>query len=382
MSFALNMPRLSLAGPGAVADAVAHLKQQPVKKALIVTDKTLMELGVLNGLLAELDKAGVSSYLFDGVTPNPTASLVRKGVEIYLREGCDCFIAVGGGSPVDAAKAIRIMASNDGDICDYNGIGKVQNYGAYFIAINTTAGTAAEMTSNSVITDEDNKVKMVIIDPKQIPDIAVNDPELMVGLPASVTAATGMDALTHAIEAYVTVGAYTLTDHSALESIRIISQWLPVAVEQGENLLAREKMACAQFLAGMAFNSAGLGLVHAMAHQPGATHDLPHGVCNAILLPHICAFNAAEYPEKFRAIAEAMGGDTSRLNDVQAAGLAVSLIQKLSVQVGIPSGFAELGVGEDAIECWIETALNDPCYGGNPRAASAENVRELYLLAF
>ncbi|AMO54974.1 alcohol dehydrogenase [Endozoicomonas montiporae] len=381
MSFALNMPKLSLSGSGAVADAVAHLKKQPVKKALIVTDKTLLELGVLNALLAELDKTGVASYLFDDVMPNPTARLVRKGVEVYQREGCDCFIAVGGGSPVDAAKAIRIMASNDGDICDYNGIGKVQNSGAYFIAINTTAGTAAEMTSNSVITDEDNKVKMVIIDPKQIPDIAVNDPELMTDLPASVTAATGMDALTHAIEAYVSVGAHTLTDHSALESIRIISQWLPVAVEQGENLMARDKMACAQFLAGMAFNSAGLGLVHAMAHQPGATHDLPHGVCNAILLPHICAFNAAENPEKFRAIAEAMGGDTLRLNDAEAAKLAVSLIKKLSDQVGIPSGFGKLGVKEEALGRWIEKALNDPCYGGNSRSATAEDIYELYKQA-
>ena len=381
MSFALNLPKLSLSGAGAVVDAVAILSQQPVKKAMIVTDKVLHELGMLNTLLEALDKSRISALIFDEVMPNPTASLVRKGAELYKSEACDCFIAVGGGSPIDAAKAMRIMASNEGDICDYEGIGKVKKPGAYFIAINTTVSTAAEMTSNSVITDEDNKVKMVIIDGKQIPDIAVNDPELMLGLPAATTAATGMDALTHAVEAYVSVGAHTLTDHSALGSIRTISQWLPLAVENGANLEAHDQMACGQFLAGMAFNSAGLGLVHAMAHQPGATHNLAHGICNAILLPHICAFNAQSNPAKFRAIAEAMGGDTSRLNDKQAAELAVTLIENLSKRVGIPSGFAELGLKEEDIAGWINKALKDPCCGGNPRAATAEEIADLYRKA-
>ena len=378
MSFALNLPKQSLAGPGAVADAVALLSAQPVKKVFIVTDKTLSGLGMLIGLYAELDKIGLTSYTFDDVIPNPTAEIVRKGTELYKQEGCDCFIAVGGGSPIDTAKAIRIMASNEGDICDYSGIGKVQNPGAYFVAINTTAGTAAEVTSNSVITDVENKVKMVIIDTKQIPDVAVNDPNLMLGLPPSVTAATGMDALTHAVEAYVSIGAHTLTDHSALESIRVISQWLPVAVEQGDNIEARDKMACGQFLAGMAFNSAGLGLVHAMAHQPGATHDLPHGVCNAILLPAVCEFNAETNPERFRAVAEAMGGDTSRLNDKDAATLAVKLIKELSDRVRIPAGFETLGVKEEDIEGWITKALNDPCLGCNPRETTAEDVKAIY----
>ena len=378
MSFALNLPKQSLAGPGAVADGVALLSTQPVKKAFIVTDKTLTGMGMLIGLYAELDKIGLTSYTFDEVTPNPTADIVRKGTELYRQEGCDCFIAVGGGSPIDTAKAVRIMASNEGDICDYSGIGKVQNPGAYFIAINTTAGTAAEVTSNSVITDTENKVKMVIVDTKQIPDVAVNDPNLMLGLPPSITAATGMDALTHAVEAYVSIGAHTLTDHSALESIRVISQWLPVAVEQGDNLEARDKMACGQFLAGMAFNSAGLGLVHAMAHQPGATHDLPHGVCNAILLPAVCEFNAETNPERFRGVAEAMGGDTSRLSDKEAAALAVKLIKELSDRVRIPSGFETLGVKEEDIDVWITKALNDVCIGSNPRQTTAEDVKTIY----
>lgn len=381
MSFALNLPKLSLSGPGAVADAVAQLTLQPVKKVMVITDGALVKLGILDGLFSELDKAGIAFYLFDDVTPNPTATLVRKGAKVYKAEACDCFIAVGGGSPIDTAKAVRIMSCNPGDICDYNGVGKVQTPGAFFIAINTTAGTAAEMTSNSVVTDEDNKVKMVIIDGKQIPDIAVNDPELMVGLPAAVTAATGMDALTHAIEAYVTPGAHTLTDHSALEAIRLITAWLPVAVTDGKNLEARDKMACGQFLAGMAFNSAGLGLVHSMAHQPGATHDLPHGVCNAILLPIVCEFNGETGPERFRAVAEAMGGDTSKLNDKEAAALANRLIRKLSDTVGIPAGFSTLGIKEDVIEGWLDKALADPCLPGNPRVPTREEIRALYLKA-
>ena len=315
------------------------------------------------------------------MTPNPTASLVRKGLHVYADNDCDCFIAVGGGSPIDCAKAIRIMASNVGDICDYNGVGKVANTGDYFIAINTTAGTAAEVTSNSVITDEENQVKMVIIDAKQIPDIAVNDPTLMVGLPAHITAATGMDALTHAIESYLSPGAHTLTEPTALEAMKLIAYWLPKVVANGADINGRDKLACAQFLAGMSFNSAGLGLVHAMAHQPGATHNLPHGVCNAILLPVVCEFNAQTNPERFRAIAEVMGADTQKLNDVEAANMAIAQIRKLSVQVGIPSGFATLGITDADISLWIDKAMADPCLGGNPRMPSPEDIAALFKQA-
>ncbi|WP_413283523.1 lactaldehyde reductase [Vibrio sp. MA40-2] len=381
MSFALNLPKLSFSGVGAVEDSVAELDKQPVKKALIVTDANLVQLGLLDKLFQELKRYSIDYVVFDQVTPNPTASLVRRGLSQYIESQCDCFIAVGGGSPVDCAKAIRVMASNEGDICDFNGVGMVKNTGAFFIAINTTAGTAAEMTSNSVITDEDNQVKMVIIDSKQIPDIAVNDPTLMVDLPSGVTAATGMDALTHAVEAYVTPGSHTLTKPTALEAIRLITKWLPVAVDDGKNLSARDNLACAQFLAGMAFNSAGLGLVHAMAHQPGATHNLPHGVCNAILLPVVCKFNAELCPEPFRAVAEVMGGATFDLNDKQAADLAVELICKLSERVGIPSGFAELGITESDLAGWIDKAMQDPCLPGNPRQPNEAEVLALYKQA-
>ncbi|GAL02168.1 lactaldehyde dehydrogenase [Photobacterium aphoticum] len=235
------------------------------------------------------------------------------------------------------------------------------------------------MTSNSVITDEARQVKMVIIDDHQIPDIAVNDPTLMLGLPSHVTAATGMDALTHAIEAYVSVGSHTLTKPTALEAIRLITQWLPVAVDDGLNLEARDQLACAQFLAGMAFNSAGLGLVHAMAHQPGATHNLPHGVCNAIILPHVCRFNAQANPRPFRDIAVAMGCDVTGMADTQAADACIEAIFMLSQRVGIPVSFSSMGVEGIDLEQWVGKALNDPCLGGNPRVPSNVEIHDLYL---
>lgn len=381
MVFALNLPKLSLSGVGAVEESVAVLDAQPVKKAMIVTDKNLIELGILESLYVALDSKGFDYVTFDQVTPNPTVKLVDAGLKFYQDNHCDCFIAVGGGSPIDCAKAIRIVASNEGPITEYNGVGLVKNEGAFFIAINTTAGTAAEMTSNSVITDEVNHVKMVLVDTKQIPNVAVNDPSLMVGLPASVTAATGMDALTHAIESIVTPGAHRLTLPTALEAVKLIAQWLPVAVKDGNNMEARAALADAQFLAGMSFNSAGLGAVHALSHQPSATHNLPHGVCNAILLPHVSALNAQTAPVAYRAVAEAMGGDTSRLDDRGAAELAVELIRKLSSEVGIPNGFASLGIEAADIDGWIQKAMDDVCMGGNPRTLTPEEVYGLYISA-
>ena len=246
MSFALKMPRLCLMGVGAIQEAIEQVATQNKQKVLVVTDHTLVELNIVAPVLAALDQHQIAYSLFDKVTPNPTVTLVEQGLAQYQQEDCDAFIAIGGGSPIDCAKAIRIMATNDGRINDYEGVNQVVNEGAYFVAINTTAGTAAEMTSNSVITDEQAEKKMVIIDDKQIPDIAVNDPTVMVGLPASVTAATGMDALTHAIEAYVSAGHHTLTDPTALEAIRLIHHWLPTAVADGQNIEARQGLACAE----------------------------------------------------------------------------------------------------------------------------------------
>ncbi|MCX2943953.1 iron-containing alcohol dehydrogenase, partial [Rahnella perminowiae] len=328
-----------------------------------------------------LKQAGLPYAIYGGVVPNPTSAHVDEGFRLYQENQCDYLIAFGGGSPIDTAKGIKILTANPGPATLYSGIGKVSKPGVFLVAINTTAGTAAELTSNAVIIDSQRQVKEVIIDASLIPDIAVDDPAVMLKIPASVTAATGMDALTHAIEAYVSVGAHPLTDPTALAAISTITQWLPKAVDHGDDIEAREKMAQGQYLAGMAFNSAGLGLVHALAHQPGATHNLPHGVCNAILLPVVEAFNRASAPHRFADIARAMGVHTQGISETQASIAAIDAIRQLSTRVGIPSGFKELGICEADIEGWLDKALADPCAPCNPRTATREEVRELYLKA-
>lgn len=381
MSFMLALPKISLHGNGAISDMVKLLSDKKWGKALIVTDGQLVEMGLLDGLFDAMQQHHLSYALFKDVYPNPTEELVQAGFKSYQQNQCDYLIAFGGGSPIDTTKAIKILTANPSPSTTYSGVGKVKNPGVPLVAINTTAGTAAELTSNAVIIDSQRQVKEVIIDSNIIPDIAVDDPAVMLNIPASVTAATGMDALTHAIEAYVSVGAHPLTDHSALESIRMITEWLPQAVDNGQNLQAREMMAYGQYLAGMAFNSAGLGLVHALAHQPGATHNLPHGVCNAILLPVIEEFNRPNAVARFARIAQAMGVNTDGMNEEQASQSAIQAIRQLSSRVGIPSGFKTLGIKEADIEGWLDKALADPCAPCNPRSADREQVRALYLQA-
>lgn len=381
MSFMLALPKISLHGAGAIGDMVNLVANKRWGKALIVADGQLVKRGLLDGLFTALDAHQMSYQLFDAVFPNPTEALVQKGFAAYREAACDYIIAFGGGSPIDTAKAIKILTANPGPSTDYSGVGKVKNAGVPLVAINTTAGTAAEMTSNAVIIDSARQVKEVIIDPNIIPDIAVDDASVMLDIPASVTAATGMDALTHAIEAYVSVGAHPLTDANALEAIRLINLWLPEAVNNGHNLEAREQMAFGQYLAGMAFNSAGLGLVHALAHQPGATHNLPHGVCNAILLPIVENFNRPNAVVRFARVAQAMGVDTRGMSDDAASMSAIQAIRDLSARVGISAGFSQLGVTKADIEGWLDKALADPCAPCNPRPASREEVRELYLEA-
>jgi len=381
MSFMLALPKISLHGAGAIGDMVKLVAGKNWGKALVVTDGQLVKMGLLDSLFTALDAHQLSYELFDEVFPNPTEELVQKGFAAYRAADCDYIIAFGGGSPIDTAKAMKILTANPGPSTAYSGVGKVVNAGVPLVAINTTAGTAAEMTSNAVIIDSQRQVKEVIIDSNIIPDIAVDDASVMLDIPASVTAATGMDALTHAVEAYVSVGAHPLTDANALEAIRLISTWLPKAVDDGHNLEAREMMAYGQYLAGMAFNSAGLGLVHALAHQPGATHNLPHGVCNAILLPIIEAFNRPQAVARFAQVASAMGVNIHGMNEDQASHKAIEAIRALSARVGIPSGFSQLGVKSSDIEGWLDKALADPCAPCNPRTATREEVRELYLEA-
>ncbi|MFM2479385.1 iron-containing alcohol dehydrogenase [Celerinatantimonas sp. MCCC 1A17872] len=379
MVFALCLPKISLSGTGAITELVDRISQTASKKPLIVTEAALMKISLPETLLSQLRDHGIEPAVFDGVVANPTDHVVAQALRCYIDNHCDSIIGFGGGSSMDTAKVVRALIANPNKtVYELEGIGKIQKEGPMLSCVSTTSGTAAEVTSNAVITDTRRKVKMVIIDAAIIPDIAVNDPSLMVGLPSDVTAATGMDALTHAVEAYVSTGAHPLTDHSALAAITTISQALPEAVANGSDIVAREQMAHGQFLAGMAFNSAGLGLVHSLAHQPGATHNLPHGVCNAILLPVLCEFSRQEQPERFARIAKAMGVNTEQMSLEEASKAAITAIKDLSKQVGIPSGLAELGVVEKDIERWIAPALADPCGGTAPRPANADQVRELY----
>lgn len=381
MAFRLCFPKINISGAGSLAEVPGELASRGLKRPMIITDRVLVQAGLVAPLLTGLKAIGIDAVVYDGVIPNPTVPVVEAALKVFADNDCDAIIGLGGGSPIDTAKAVRILSANPGPITLYEGVGKVAKPGAFLLAINTTAGTAAEVTSNAVITDPVAQVKMVIIDANIIPDISVNDSAMMTGIPAATTAATGMDALTHAIEAYVARGAHVLTDYAAIEAIRLIASYLPRAVEDGNDLEAREMMAYGQFIAGLAFNSAGLGLVHAMAHQPGAVKDLPHGVCNAILMPLVEEFNRPHAVERFARIAAAMGVDTTHLTTEEASRAAIKAIRDLSAKVGIPSGFAELGVTEEDFPLWVQKAQKDPCAPGNPVAATDDEILALYKKA-
>jgi len=381
MSFTLAIPRLSLSGENAVSDAIAMLAQQGVRSALVLTDRVIRGLDGGKLLFSVLDKNRISYKVFDAIEPNPTTQTVDAAFAEFRKLSPDVVIALGGGSVIDTAKSVRILSANPAPISNYEGVHHDLKSGIMLVAISTTSGTAAEVTSNAVITDTTRHIKMVIISHSIVPDIAVNDPAVLLSIPAAITASTGMDALTHAIEAYVSTGAHPLTDPTALESIRIITEWLPKAYDNGKDALAREMMAHGQFLAGMAFNSAGLGCVHSLAHQPGATHNLAHGVCNAILLPVVEEFNRVAAVPRFARIAQAMGVETRGMSDEDASIAAIAAIRKLSKRVGIPANFGTLGIVEADIEAWVAPALNDPCTPGNPRKLSPDDVRQLYKSA-
>lgn len=300
-------------------------------------------------------------------------------VQALLKENnCDFVISFGGGSPHDCAKGIGIVANNGGCIKDYEGVNKSKKSMLPLVAINTTAGTASEMTKFCIITDEDRHIKMAIVDNHTTPTISVNDPLLMVEKPSSLTAATGMDALTHAIEAFVSTQSTPVTDACALMAIELICNHLKEAVDNGSDIAARDKMAYAQFLAGMAFNNASLGYVHAMAHQLGGFYDLPHGVCNAILLPHVQEYNSKVVPAKFVEIAKAMGENVENISNEEASIKVIDAIKKLSNDVGIPSGLKELDAKEEDLSMLSENALKDACGFTNPKQASLEEIIQVY----
>lgn len=374
MSNAFYIPSLNLMGAGSLAEAVTTIESHGFQKALIVTDNVLNKIGAVNKLTTLLDEAKVAAVVYDETKPNPTIENVNDGLSLLKEHSCDCVISFGGGSPHDCAKGIALLATNGGEIKDYEGVDVSKKPQLPLIAINTTAGTASEMTRFCIITDEARHIKMAIVDKNVTPIVSVNDPELMLAKPASLTAATGMDALTHAIEAYVSIAATPVTDASAIKAIEMIQANLREAVANGDNLEARDNMAYAQFMAGMAFNNASLGYVHAIAHQLGGFYDLPHGVCNAVLLPHVQQYNAQVAPARLADVARAMGVDTAGMSDEQAANAGLDAIRQLSKDVSIPAGLEELGVKRDDFDVLAENALKDACGFTNPKQATHDEI--------
>ncbi|WP_066630633.1 iron-containing alcohol dehydrogenase [Labilibacter marinus] len=377
----IYLPPLSIVGPDSLKELEEEFKSRGFKKALLVTDSMLVEIGMAAQVENIIKAAELDYVVYSDVKQNPTVENVNAGLEVLMSNGCDCIVTLGGGSPQDCGKAIGILATNGGSIIDYEGIHVSKKKSLPIIAINTTAGTASEITINYVITDEARKVKMVMVDKNCLVDIAVNDPLLMLNKPAALTAATGMDALTHAIEAYVTLGAYEWSDALAIKAIKLIGESLRDAVKDGKNVEARTKMAWGQFIAGQAFSNCGLGYVHSMAHQLGGFYNLPHGVCNAVLLPYVEEFNADACGTKFKDIAEALGVDTTGMSIEDANSAAINAIKKLSADVGIPSGLKELGVDEKDIELMSKNALLDVCAGGNPKEMTLEDTVKIYTAA-
>ncbi|MBA8736387.1 L-threonine dehydrogenase [Chromobacterium violaceum] len=372
---AFFIPSLNLMGAGCLQQAVDAMRGHGFRRALIVTDQGLVKAGLAAKVADMLGKADIEPVIFDGVHPNPSCANVNAGLALLKEKQCDVVVSLGGGSPHDCAKGIALVAVNGGKIQDYEGVDKSAKPQLPLVAINTTAGTASEMTRFCIITDESRHIKMAIVDKHTTPILSVNDPETMAGMPASLTAATGMDALTHAVEAYVSTIATPITDACALKAVELIAGFLRRAVKDGKDMEAREQMAYAQFLAGMAFNNASLGYVHAMAHQLGGFYDLPHGVCNAVLLPHVHAFNAASAGERLGDVAIALGEKT------RSAQAAIAAIKRLAADVGIPAGLRELGVKEADIPTLADNALKDACGLTNPRKGSHEDVCAIFRAA-
>ena len=378
------VPSQNLIGRRVVKEIGSHIKELGHKKALLVTDHFIAGSDILPKVTAPLDAENIDYVVYSDVDPNPTVKNVEEGLAALKENACDFIISLGGGSPQDAASCISILATNGGRPQDYEGVNKLSKKGLPVVAINTTAGTSAEITINYVITDEERKVKMVMVDKNSLALISVNDPELMVSMPKSLTAATGMDALTHAIEALVTPGAYAATKKLSVGAIELIKEFLPRAVADGHDLEAREAMVNAIFLGGMAFNNAGLGYVHAMAHQLGAVYHLPHGVCCVMILPIVERENAKHLPAAFRDVAKGLGLHTEDKSDQECADYAIAEIEKLSATVGIPKKLTELDIKEEEFdfEFLSKNALLDACAPGNPFMPTLEETIALYKQLF
>lgn len=374
--FVLN--ETSYHGAGAIQEIAPEVKGRGFKKCFVCSDPDLIKFGVTKKVTDVLDGASVPYEIYSEIKPNPTVENVKSGVAAFKASGADCIIAIGGGSSMDTAKAIGIIIENPEfeDVVSLEGVAPTKNKCVPIIAFPTTAGTAAEVTINYVITDTEKNRKMVCVDPKDIPVIAIVDPEMMSTMPKGLTAATGMDALTHAIEGYITKGAWELSDMFHLKAIEIIAANLRGAVENTAE--GRKQMALGQYIAGMGFSNVGLGLVHSMAHPLGAVYDTPHGVANAIILPTVMEYNAPATGEKYRDIAKAMGvqgTDAMSLDDARKA--AVDAVRQLGADVGIPADLKEIVKDED-VDFLAQSAYDDACRPGNPRDTSVEEIKALY----
>ena len=379
--FILN--ETSYHGKGAVHEIPTEVRSRGFKKALIVTDADLVRFNVVKKVTDILDAARMPYEIFDSVKANPSVAVVKAGVEAFKKSGADYMIAVGGGSPQDTAKAIGIIINNPefADVVSLEGTAPTKNKSVPVIAVATTAGTAAETTINYVITDEAKRRKFVCVDPHDIPVVAIVDPEMMSSMPKGLTAATGMDALTHAVEGYTTLGSWELADTLNLKAIELIARSLRQAVENEPQ--GREDMALGQYVTGMAFSNVGLGVVHGMAHPLSAFYDTPHGVANAVLLPYVMEFNAPYTGEKFREIARVMGvKGVDEMTPEQYRQAAIEAVKQLSKDVGIPQTLSEIGVKREDLEALSEAAMADVCTGGNPRPCSKELVLEIYKTAY
>ncbi len=372
------MPRQSLLGFGCLNQGIERLKALNCKKVLVVTDAVLNKTGLVSSVTDRFVAQGIDAVIYDGTLPNPTTANVSEGLTMLNRHQCDTVVSLGGGSPHDCAKAIALLATNGGEIKDYEGVDKSTNPCLPLVAINTTAGTASEMTRFYIITNEQTHIKMAIVDQNITPAIAINDPELMLGMPAGLTAATGMDALTHAIEAFLSANASPVTDAVASKAIKLVAQYLPRAVKDGTDRNAREQMAYAQYMAGMAFNSSGLGYVHAMAHQLGGKYGLPHGICNAILLPHVMTYNLPVSAEKLSDVARYLGCDVYGLGAQEAAVLGIKEVCRLLLEVGVPASLTEQGVKAEDIPEMAINALKDACAATNPRQGTQAEIEQIF----
>ena len=374
--FILN--ETSYHGAGAIEAIATEAKARGFKKALVCSDPDLIKLGISKKVLDVLDNAGLSYDVFSDIKPNPTIENVQAGVEAFKKAGADYIVAIGGGSSMDTAKAVGIIINNPdfADVRSLEGVADTKNKCVPIFAVPTTAGTAAEVTINYVITDAENNRKMVCVDPHDIPVVAFVDPDMMSSMPKGLTAATGMDALTHAIEGYITAGAWELSDMFHIKAIEIIARSLRAAVDNTPE--GREGMALGQYVAGMGFSNVGLGIVHSMAHPLGALYDTPHGIANAIILPTVMEYNAEATGDKYKYIAQAMGVEgTEKMTQAEYRKAAIDAVKKLSADIGIPADLKDIVKKED-IAFLAQSAFDDACRPGNPKATSVEDITKLY----